>query len=93
MERYEAPPPYTPKALKQIKIYKKKKPKQPTVTIININTQPVKRKQVRCHGPVDSTPPNPIKTSYSNLGLYDNYQEQKRLIQQKHMDELLFCSR
>tara|TARA_B110001450_G_scaffold204129_1_gene193777 strand:- start:2846 stop:3160 length:315 start_codon:yes stop_codon:yes gene_type:complete len=91
MECYEAPPPYIPKELKQKKIYKKKIPKQATVTIININinTQPVKRKQERYHGPVVNTPPpNPIKTSYSNLGLYD-YQEQKRLIQQKHMDELL----
>ena len=34
MERYEAPPPYTPKAVKQKKIYKKKIHKQPAVTII-----------------------------------------------------------
>ena len=90
MERYEAPPPYTPKAVKQKKIYKKKIHKQPAVTIININTQPVKSKQPRYHGPIVNTPPpQPIKKGYSNLGVYDNYQEQKRLIQQKHMDELL----
>jgi hypothetical protein len=90
MERYEAPPPYTPKEPTQKKRYKKKNPKQPAVTVININTQPAKRKPVQYHGAVVNTPPpQPIQKVYSNLGLYDNYREQKRILQQKHMDELL----
>lgn len=90
MERYEAPPPYTHNEPTQEKRYKNKTHKQPTVTVININTQPAKRKQVQYHGAVVNTPPpQPIQKVYSNLGLYDNYREQKRILQQKHMDELL----
>ena len=88
MERYEAPPPYTPKEPTQKKRYKKKNPIQPSVTVININTHPVKRKQVRYHGPIVTTPPLPIKKIYSKSE-YDNYREQKRLLHQKHMDVLL----
>jgi hypothetical protein len=89
MERYEAPPPYTPKVVKPKQKYRPKKPYQSNITVININHPPVK-KQPRYHGPVVNTPPpQPIEKVYNNLGLYDNYREQKRLLQQKHMDELL----
>ena len=89
MERYEAPPPYTPKVVKQKHKYKQKKPNQTNITVININHPPVK-KQPRYHGPIVNTPtPQPIERVYSNLDLYDNYREQKRLLEQKHTNELL----
>ena len=91
MERYEAPPPYTPKETKQKNTKKpKKNTKQTNVTIININQSEPVKKNVRYHGPIVNTPPpQPIERVYSNLDLYDNYREQKRLLKQKHMDELL----
>jgi len=89
MEQYEAPPPYTPKVVKQTHRYKQKNPNKTNITVININQPPVK-KQVSYHGPIVNTPtPQPIGRVYKNLDLYDNYREQKRLLEQKHTNELL----
>ena len=51
---------------------------------------PKQRKQVRYHGPVVNTPtPYSIQKKYPNLSIQENYREERRLLEQKHTQELL----
>jgi hypothetical protein len=51
---------------------------------------PKQRKQVRYHGPVVNTPtPYSIQKKYPNLSIQENYSEERRLLEQKHTQELL----
>jgi len=54
---------------------------------------PKQRKQVRYHGPVVNTPPPTpvyyIQQKYPTLSPHESYREERRLLEQKHTQELL----
>jgi len=63
-------------------------PQQPQVFYV-----PKQRKQVRYHGPVVNTPPPTpvyyIQQKYPTLSPHESYREERRLLEQKHTQELL----